>query len=266
VTVCIAAACKHNETTAIALCCDWQGTKGSFIKSDDLDKIRWIGPASVLLAGTLTNADELVFECDPAIKPFASKTNPAQADPDLQLYLDALRDAVARRKSVLVKEHIRLTLGIDDHEFWQNGRQYLPAVQHDQILREIRAIDLGTSIIISSIRADGDDVIVRISSSGIVSWENHFSTIGSGGLIAEAFLHQYDFDEQIDLMNCLYRVYSAKVAAEKNPYVGQGTSFEVLHGRERFDLSDDGIKYLKKKVMNRRQPKLDSYLQNRKHN
>jgi hypothetical protein len=38
--------------------------------------------------------------------------------------------------------------------------------------------------------------------------------------------------------------------------VGQGTSFEVLHGRERFDLSDDGIKYLKKKVMNRRQPKL----------
>jgi hypothetical protein len=29
----------------------------------------------------------------------------------------------------------------------------------------------------------------------------------------------------------------AEVAAEKNPYVGQGTSFEILHGHDRFDLT-----------------------------
>jgi len=41
-------------------------------------------------------------------------------------------------------------------------------------------------------------------------------------------------------MTCLYRVYAAKVAAEKNPYVGRGTSFEILHGHDRFDLTDVG--------------------------
>jgi hypothetical protein len=48
-------------------------------------------------------------------------------------------------------------------------------------------------------------------------------------------------------MTCLYRVYAAKVAAEKNPYVGQGTSFEILHGGHRFDLSDDGVKVSEEK-------------------
>ena len=119
------------------------------------------------------------------------------------------------------------------------------------------AIDLGTEVIIGSTRADDDEAIVRILSSGVVSWEDQFSTIGSGGPIAQAFLHQYAFAEQIDLMTCLYRIYAAKVAAEKNPYVGQGTSFEILYGGDRFDLSDDGVKYLNKKLKNRRQPRLE---------
>lgn len=257
-TVGIVAACKHEEKTAIVLCCDWQGTLGDFIKSDDTDKMRYIGTrATVLLAGTLTEADELVFECDAPVKLFSSKADPARSDPDMQEYLNGLRDAVARRKSALVKDYIRRTLSIDDRDFWQNGKQYLTATEHEQLLRKIMAIDLGTEIIIGSTRADDDDAIVRIRSCGLVSWEDQFSTIGSGGLIAESFLHQYDFADQIGLMTCLYRVYAAKVAAEKNPYVGQGTSFEILHGGHRFDLSDDGVKYLKKKVKNRREPRLE---------
>ena len=119
------------------------------------------------------------------------------------------------------------------------------------------AIDLDTEVIIGATRADDDPAIVRILSDGLVSWEDQFTTIGSGRLIAEAFLHQYDFADEIDLMTCLYRVYAAKVAAEKNPYVGQGTSFEILHGHDRFDLTDVGIRYLKTKVMTRREPKLE---------
>jgi hypothetical protein len=57
------------------------GTKGDFIKSDDVDKIREIESATVLLAGTLTKADELVFECDRPVKSFLAKTDPEQFDP-----------------------------------------------------------------------------------------------------------------------------------------------------------------------------------------
>src|SRR5258708_18919302 len=42
-----------------------------------------------------------------------------------------------------------------------------------------------------------------------------------------------------------------KLPPRKNPYVGQGTSFEILYGRNRFDLTNDGVKYLKKKLMSR---------------
>ena len=72
-TVGIVAACKHEGKTAIVLCCDWQGTLGDFIKSDDTDKMRYIGRATVLLAGTLTEADELIFECDQPVKLFYLK-------------------------------------------------------------------------------------------------------------------------------------------------------------------------------------------------
>src|SRR5260370_33420617 len=256
-TVGIAAACKHEGKTGIVLCCDWQGTLGDFIRSDSTDKMRYIDWATVLLAGELTAADELVFECDQPVRAFLSKTDAGRSDADLHEYLNGLRDAVARRKAGLVKDYIRRTLGIDDHDFWQNGKQYLTTAQHDQLLREIMAIDLDTEVIIGATRADDDPAIVRILSSGVVSWEDQFSTIGSGGPIAQAFLHQYAFAEQIDLMTCLYRIYAAKVAAEKNPYVGQGTSFEILYGGDRFDLSDDEVKYLKKKLKNRRQPRLE---------
>jgi len=47
------------------------------------------------------------------------------------------------------------------------------------------------------------------------------------------------------------------LVAKKNPYVGQRASFEIPHGRERFDLADDGFKYIKKKVKNRREAKLE---------
>jgi hypothetical protein len=109
---------------------------------------------------------------------------------------------------------------------------------------------------LASIGADGEDVMVRITPSGKVLWENNVITIGSGGPIAEAFLHQYEWGGEVPLEECLYRVYSAKLAAEKSPHVGPTTSFEILIGRKRFDVTDEAFKELKKKV----QPSKSRYL------
>jgi hypothetical protein len=201
-----------------------------------------------LIAGDETSADELLNECDQCIKEYVEKTDPARTDLAVQLYIDSLRDAVARRKKKLVKEHVVLSLGLDIDDFWKNGRAYLGDSEHSKMLGEIREIPLGCSLIIASIDADGEDTIVRIVQSGRVLWENQFVTIGSGGAIAEAFLNQYDWDEDISLEECLYRVFSAKIAAENSPHVGPTTSFEILIGRRRFDLSDDAWKYLKRRV------------------
>ena len=261
VTVCIAAECWHEKKAAIVLCCDWQGTKEGFVKSDYVDKIRWVDTATVMIAGGLSEADELVNSCTPAIHLFARKNNSDTFDLDINGYLEAIRSAAAERKAARVRHHIAMSLGIDADEFWKHGKDYLSAAQHDEVYNEIRGFDLGASLLLCSIASSGepDDegVIIRLGSNGHVSWEPSFSTIGSGGPIAEAFLHQYDFDQEIGLMECLYRVFSAKVAAEKNPQVGETTSFEILMGRHRYDVSDEGFKYLKQKVMGRRKPKLE---------
>ena len=108
-TVCIAASCKYKEKTAVVLCCDWQGTKGDFIKSDFIDKFRWISTASAMISGTETNADELLNECDQRMKDFAGKSDADRSDLDMQDYLAQLRKAVAKRKKELVKEYLALT-------------------------------------------------------------------------------------------------------------------------------------------------------------
>jgi len=248
VTVCIAATCKHKGETAIVLCCDWQGTKGDFIKSDSVDKFRAISTGSALIAGDETSADDLLNECDQCITQFVGKTDSSTADIDAQAYKDSLTAAVGKRKQALVKEHVMLTRALDIQEFWDHGRAYLGDIEHAKTLQEIRDLGLGCSVIIASIDAAGGDTIIRILSSGRVIFESPFVTIGTGGLIAEAFLSQYDWDGDIGLDECLYRVFLAKIAAEKSPHVGPATSFEVLIGRKRFDLTDKAFDELKKKV------------------
>lgn len=116
-------------------------------------------------------------------------------------------------------------------------------------LQEIRDLEMGCSMIVASIDAAGDDVILKIMQSGKVSWEDEFATIGSGGAIAEAYLHQYEWGtDDVSLEECLYRIFSAKVAAEKNPQVGPATSFDILVGRERMILSGEAFAYLKQHV------------------
>jgi len=254
VTVCIAASCMYEGSSAVVLCCDWQGTKGSFIKSDDVDKIRIMGTGTGLISGSLTEAEELVAECDSAVLAFQKNAKEDSFDLDMNDYLKALRRAGEKRKADRVANHVAMALGLDPIEFWKNGKNYLSTSQHDELYDEIRKIDLGASLIIGSVTAN-DSVIIKVDRSGYVSWENNFSTIGSGSLIAQAFLCQYEWDEEIELTTCLHRVYSAKQAAEKDPQVGPTTSFEILHKDKRLDMTDIGWKKLKRITGKPREPK-----------
>jgi hypothetical protein len=242
------------------MCCDWQGTIGTFVKSDDVDKFRWYEGASVLIAGELTAADELVTECKNTIIDFSHRDNTDTFDLDINNYLSSLRTAAAKRKRDIVKNHIEMSLSLTVDDFWKNGRSYLSAELHSQEINEIKEIDLKSSIMIcsiaSSVQRNDEAVIIKVDRGGLVSWENNYSTIGTGSIIAHAFLCQYNWSEEIDLMTCLYRIFCAKRAAEKNPGVGPTTSFEILHRRKRFDLSDEGYAYLKRKVDGRKEPRL----------
>lgn len=108
-TVCIAAKCKYADKTALAMCSDWQGTKGDFIKSDSINKVRYLGSASIMIAGNATAADELLFRCVSCIQAFTETTDPLMADLAMQAYLQALRAAVAVHKKDRIKEYVSLS-------------------------------------------------------------------------------------------------------------------------------------------------------------
>lgn len=78
-------------------------------------------------------------------------------------------------------------------------------------------------------------------------WDPGFSTIGTGSPIAEAFLVQRPYDETIRGMECLYRVYEAKLAAEKNKDVGPTTMIEIMpYGMKRHGPTDEQFELLDK--------------------
>lgn len=133
-----------------------------------------------------------------------------------------------------------------DH-FLKNGRTHLSDAHYSRVWDEIRSIGLGAEIILAGFH-DNDSLIVRLDATGEVHWEDGYSVIGSGMDIALAFLCQNSYDEDIPLHKCVFRVYEAKSAAQKNRTVGTITSFELLiQGKGRFDISNKFFKYLKTK-------------------
>ena len=96
---------------------------------------------------------------------------------------------------------------------------------------------------------DTEPLIIRIESDGRPVWEECYSCTGSGYEIAMAYLCQKDYDERMPLMECLARVFMAKKMAQKNPYVGNESSFDILINGDgnssRRVLTDDGWRYLR---------------------
>ncbi len=260
VTVCIAAECRHKDEVAIVMCCDWQGTTGSMLKSDDMYKIREKGKVSILLADSPAYADELIAQCTPAFQAFTLDSTQQDWDLHLDAFLTGLRAGVTRQKAKLIDAYLGRLYGFTYQEFL-NGRATIGTPdERQQIWDEIRGLSLHAELILCGINKSPAEehgfasAIVVVDSTGHVSERDHFAVLGSGGFIASAFLHQYDWTDPASLMQCLYRVYAAKVAAEKDPNVGPGTSILILAGTSRYEWSDELGNLIHEEVKSRKEP------------
>lgn len=254
-TLCIAGECEHAGKPAIVLCCDWRAQRGTEFKelvgSDDVNKIREIAEStSALLAGSETEADRLLTACDPAILKFCA--TPVNLDSDIVItdLLRGLEKAAEDRKAEIIKHHVRMAQGIEYDELRKTPKDCLSDLD-DEILHSIRGLTLGADVIIATFSDEA--MIIRLDRYGKAHWETNYSVIGEGSDIALAFLCQQPWDfggssdpptvgwvKALSLMQCLYRVYEAKKAAEKNRSVGESTAFSVLiKDVGRFEISDE---------------------------
>lgn len=250
-TLCIAATCQHENMPAIVLCSDSRAEHGIYLSelrvgSEDADKIRWIGDFSAMLSGLPTKADELLTQCDQAIREF-SKTQP-NVDSDIVItsFFEQLRKAARSRKRQIVEHHIAMSTAFNDYEdFISKAKSTLSESHYNRIWEEIRSLGLGAEVIIAGFH-DDEAIIIKLDDAGEVHWEDHYSVIGTGSQMALSFLCQNDYEDTMSLQECLFRTLEAKKAAEKNRTVGHSTSFEVLiQGKGRFDITDAAFQVLK---------------------
>ena len=229
-TVCIAAACRHEGHPALVLCCDERATRGTSVSSDDSDKVRRINDTLVvLLAGGRTAADELFWAINDAVKRW---TGTDTDEIQITEFKHSLERAISDRKRGLIDRYTRLNLGLSFEEFLERGKTVLTETHYLETWSELRRINLGAELIVATF-GQGEPVIMRISADAHVYWEDHFSTIGSGGPIAEAFLVQRPYHDTMNVSQCVARVLEAKYASERNRDVGPTTLLEIITFNEK---------------------------------
>jgi hypothetical protein len=210
------------------------------VVSDDIDKIRWIGDWSILLAGAVTRADELVGE-------FYREFESAQGTHEkLYDFRERVKLPVHRQERKIIEEYVQLSLGISYDQFLAGGKDWFPESVYFETYNGIRQLTLDAEVILARCM-DDTTTLIRVDRLGTVHWESNFAVIGSGATIASGALCQREYDPNMDLMECLYRVYEAKRLGQASPGVGETTKIEILTPGKRQYISTRGYNYLEKK-------------------
>lgn len=260
-TLCIAAACMHKEKAAFVLCSDTRSLSSSrewglSISSENADKSRYFGEGenfAALVAGHPTDGDELLTECEPAIKRFSERT---QHSDDFDIYLNDLFEDIRKAARVRIKQiqdhYIATNSPFKGHDdFLARGKISLPDTQYRELWHDIGRLTLNAEVIIGGIHS-GDAILVKIDSKGNPHWEDQYSVVGTGSAEALSFLAQNSYDEtEIKLEDCLMRmVESLDFASTANNTVGHMSRFEIhIEGEpEPLDFKDDFFKLLKSKI------------------
>jgi hypothetical protein len=268
-TLCIAAELKHKDDWAVVHCCDSRQEKGGIFQelvgSDDATKITRIGTAPslshALISGIPTRAWDLIASCKKDVLDFQTTEGGLDSDLEMTKFLSGLRSASSSRKKQIISHHVEMSLGMSLTEFLDTAKDRFPADHYNQLWGEIRNLDLGTDLIFSGFQGKSS-FLVRLDRFGQTHWEEGYSVTGVGSDIALAFLCQREYSSyQIALMDCLFRVYEAKKAAERNRHVGEMTLILIaVHGKGRLSLTGKGWDVLEKAVDTKKVPEFNEDL------
>ena len=248
-TFCVAAACVHEGKNAIVACCDMQMTNGGDqVRTEESNKLIYFGRGTILRTGDGSQADELVALIQPVLDSYNGVPKPPEEfDVRMSALLAELRKAVRRRRADLVEHYLGLRHNVSTADFRKNGATWFP-LEYESILYEMRHLKLGCDLI-CAYADDCEPIIVQITGDGEVLWQDHYACVGSGRDFAIAILAQSDWYDSPALMDCLARVYLAKLTAECDPLVGRKTLIEImLEGEDFDDLSPEGRDYLEDRV------------------
>ncbi len=249
-SLCIAATCRHEDEPCIVHCGDTAGTRGD-VKSEDIIKIRNVGQNTVLLAGNMSDARELLAACTPAIQAYEFGGDEIA----ITKLKQGLTEAVRLRKRAMSTAVLSAELGVTYDEVFNWSQAHPADPIWIQAWATIRGLHLGAALVISTF-TDDEAALLVIEPDGRVVWADHYAAVGTGNNVASAFLAQRDYSDGMDVEECLYRVLEAKTAAEKNPYVGKATYLEFRSPNANHHLVPDYIERMASTIRKRREKRL----------
>jgi 20S proteasome alpha/beta subunit len=252
-TLCVAAECRYQDKACIVCCSDLAGNRGD-VASEDMDKMRWIGRCHVMIAGIVTDAEVLLSNCAAAISGY--EPNDATHVTNL---IQQIGEGLKAQKRYKATQYMGARYGLTWEEWFNHGKINFTEGHYIQLWNAIGAVQLGSELIISTFTADDEAVLLRTTEDGRVSWDDHYAAIGSGATVCEAFLAQREHHFAMGVHECLYRILESKVAAEKNPYVGEQTAVEIVTPGARYEIDSQFVHALILRIIRRRNtiPKID---------
>jgi 20S proteasome alpha/beta subunit len=188
--------------------------------------------------------------CEDAIRAFSVRVPVDESDIAITKFFSDLRAAAVVRKRVMVDHHLDMTINMTFDDFVRRHKNEFTESHSRDIWEQIHhTVDLGADILICGFSGD-EFLIVRLDRFGKTHWEENYSAVGIGSDIAQAFLRQRDWysteQEGLQLLDCLYRIFEAKRAAQRNRHVGESTAFEILMpGGIRKDITDECFQMFK---------------------
>jgi hypothetical protein len=193
------------------------------VKSEDIIKIRDVGETTVLLAGNMSHARELLAACTPALMKYPTSGN----DIEITKLKMGLTEAVRQRKREMATGVLAAQFGLSYDEVFNWSQSHPNAPIWAEAWQIIQRMEFDAALIVATF-TDDESAILAIDSSGKVMWPDHYAAVGSGSHIASVMLSQRPYWDSMPLAQCVYRVIEAKAAAEKNPHVGNLTVLEIV--------------------------------------
>jgi 20S proteasome alpha/beta subunit len=207
----------------IVLCADWR-ISGLLGRSDTMFKIRHLGPKQTwrcLTAGNPNDIRPTVRYIDEALSalPLIDETN----------LLPAVSSALNRRRLDRVNEYCQGHFSMTYDAFIQVGKIRFPEAQFNKTSETLEDIRLDAEFIVAGFNTAGTPFVVRTTDRGGAVFDEGFSIIGEGNLLAQAVLMQRQVTDTDPLDRQVYCSFEAKKYAEALGSVSGTTTIMVLY-------------------------------------
>ncbi|MGA7239823.1 MAG: hypothetical protein WBY44_29355 [Bryobacteraceae bacterium] len=173
-----------------------------------------------LLSGVTSKARAFVAVCR---KSLMERTGPM----DSADVAASIEECAKHQKRRLVDQFVQSQLAVNYEYLLKNGKAELPERHFDEVMTQVRSIDLGCDVILAGF-VGHMPVLFTVWRDGSVNREETFAVVGTGWSVAQTALFRRNYRGSLPIGEAAYYIYEAKKLSEISSGVGPGTNMCIV--------------------------------------